>query len=254
MRNASAATAVERSAAPVVLRLPGLVVIAFLVGALASFAWSWTPSLWTDEAATISAASRSFDELLAMAQTIDAVHATYYGLMHLWLQVVPADAVWLRLPSAVVTGATTAGLLLVGRRLGGTRTGLLAATVFALLPRTTWMGAEARPYAMTALFALAATGVLVLAVEQQSSAKRSTRRLGGLLAAYAVLAGLGIALNVYVALLLVGHALTLLVHRRVSWSFRGLWLVSGLVATSISAPVVWTAVHQTGQLGGGEFG
>jgi mannosyltransferase len=116
------------------------------------------------------------------------------------------------------------------------------------------MGAEARPYAMTALFALAATGVLVLAVEQQAGTTRSARRLGGLLAAYCVLAGLGIALNVYVALLLVGHGLTLLLHPRVSWSFRGLWLVSGVVATLVSAPVVWTAVHQTGQLGGGEFG
>jgi mannosyltransferase len=134
MHNATAATAVERSPAPGVLRLPGLVVIAFLVGALTSFAWSWIPSLWTDEAATISAASRPLDRLLAMAQTIDAVHATYYALMHLWLQVVPTEALWLRLPSAVVTGATTAGLLLVGRRLGGARTGVLASPYCRVRP------------------------------------------------------------------------------------------------------------------------
>ena len=255
MSGVRVAHAVERARATVEAARPSRVVllVAFLVGSLVCGAWSWQPSLWTDEAATISAATRSIGELLAMAQTIDAVHSTYYAGMHLWLQIVPVSAFWLRLPSAVAGGLTTAGVLLIGQRLGGRRLGVLAAAVFVLLPRTTWMGMEARPYAMTALLAVAATGVLVVAVERGGHASRSRRPLG-LRAVYSVLVGLGVAMNVYVGLLVVGHAVTLLLLHDVDWSFRGWWVLSAFLGGLIFSPVVWTAVHQTGQLGGGDFG
>ena len=48
------------------------------------------PSLWFDEAATISAATRSVPELWQMVHNIDAVHGPYYLLMHGWYVVFPA--------------------------------------------------------------------------------------------------------------------------------------------------------------------
>ena len=94
------------------------------VGAAAaavSLAWSWQPSLWTDEAATIGAAARPLPELWRMLGTVDAVHGLYYLGMHVWLavagQVRPGPD--LRLPSAVAVGLTAAALVVLVRRLGG---------------------------------------------------------------------------------------------------------------------------------------
>lgn len=228
------------------------VLAAFLLGTVASVLFSWRPSLWTDEAATISGASRSLPELVAMAQNIDAVHATYYAFMHVWTAVFPAEAFWLRLPAAVAVGLSCAGTYLIARRLGLGRAALLAAVVLAVLPRSSWMGMEARPYAFSSLWAVAATLVLVRA--QQRDVMRPTGRPGLWALGYALLAGLGIATHIYVALLLVAHGISLLLSPRTSWRFRFTWLAAGVGAVLLASPVVWTAVHQTGQLGGGDLG
>lgn len=57
------------------------------------------PSLWFDEAATISAAThRSLPELWRLLTHIDAVHGLYYLFMHGWFAVFPATEFWSRLP------------------------------------------------------------------------------------------------------------------------------------------------------------
>ncbi|HEY5822675.1 MAG TPA: glycosyltransferase family 39 protein [Propionibacteriaceae bacterium] len=233
------------------------VVGAGLLGLVVCLPFSWRPSLWTDEAATISAATRSLPELYAMAHNIDAVHAVYYAFMHAWLLVVPPEAFLLRLPSAVAVALAAAGVYLIAARLAGSRTAAAAAVAFVLLPRTTWMGIEARPYAFSALLAVAATWLLLVAVSEGASTRGSrvlTRRPGLFLAAYAVVVGLGMAVHIYVALLLVAHGISLLLSPQVGWRLRFAFLAAGLVGVAIASPVIWAAVHQTGQLGGGRFG
>ena len=64
---------------------------ALLVGAfgfLLTVAFSWVPSIWYDEAATITATTRSWPELWRMLGTVDAVHGLYYLLMHAWIDAV----------------------------------------------------------------------------------------------------------------------------------------------------------------------
>jgi mannosyltransferase len=89
----------------------------------------------------------------------------------------------------------------LGRLLAGPRLGLLAGLVFCLLPRTTWMGGEGRSYAFTALVAVLLTVVLMYAM-------RSTRRRWWV--GYAALAALGCVLFIYLALVVVAHAVTML--------------------------------------------
>ena len=48
------------------------------------------PSLWFDEAATISASTRSVPELWRLLHNIDAVHGLYYLVMHGWFAIFPA--------------------------------------------------------------------------------------------------------------------------------------------------------------------
>ncbi|MFZ2530302.1 MAG: mannosyltransferase, partial [Rhodococcus sp. (in: high G+C Gram-positive bacteria)] len=56
--------------------------------ALIGTAFSWVPSLWWDEAATISAANRPVGELVDVLAEWDAVHGLYYLLMHGWFHLV----------------------------------------------------------------------------------------------------------------------------------------------------------------------
>ena len=89
--------------------------LALLCAALAwvlSAAGSWNASLWTDEAATISAARRSLPELWAMVQNIDAVHGLYYLSMDFWVGLTGESAFLLRVPSALAIAVAAAGVVL----------------------------------------------------------------------------------------------------------------------------------------------
>ena len=213
------------------------------VGALAavvSLAWSWRPSLWTDEAATISAAVRPLPELWRMLGTVDAVHGLYYIGMHLWLAVAGRSALAVRLPSAVAVGLTAAALVLLVRRLGGSeRLAVTSGVVCAVLPRMTWSGAEGRSFALTALLAV----LLTLVVAPAATAPVSPARW----AAYAVLAGVAVAVDVYLVLLLLAHAVPLARQTGRATVLR--FLAAAGAALALAAPVVVVASGQTGQLG-----
>lgn len=201
---------------------------------------SWHTSLWTDEAATISAAQRPLRDLWTMVHSIDVVHGSYYLFMHLWTGLFGQSPLALRLPSAILVGVAaclTAGL---SRQLTDGRTAVTAGLVVAVLPRVTWAGMEARPYAATITLAAAATSVLVTAVRRPSI---------GRWMAYAVLLATGCYLNVYIALLGLGHLCSLLLDRESSTAARKAWVLSAAGAALLAAPILLAAVGQTGQLG-----
>lgn len=217
-------------------------VIVALAALVVSLAWSWKPSVWTDEGATIAATSRSLTELVALITKIDAVHATYYALMHGWFEVVPVNVWTLRAPSAVAV-ALTAGLLVeLVRRLGSLRLAVTSGVVFALLPRTTWMGAEGRSSALATLLAVAATLLLLAWIQ---------RRGAPLLLLYGAAVCAGIWVNIYVVFLLPAHlvaVLALVVRGRRLLS----WLATSAVACCLALPIVTLAKSQSAQIGGGE--
>jgi len=216
--------------------------VAVGVGAAAvSFAGSWVPSLWTDEAATISAAQRTPAQLWRLLHTVDAVHGVYYALLHAWIAAFGASAVSLRLPSALAVGGAAVGVLVLGRQLTGDRaTALTGAVAFALLPRVTWAGLEARSSALTATAAVWCTVALVHALRR--------RRPAGWVA-YGLLAAVGTALDVYLALLLLGHGVTLLLRRGTPARDRVVWALTAGAALVLAGPVLLQAARQSGQLG-----
>ena len=87
---------VERQPTRPLTRAIDPVLIALFAVAV-SAAGSARPSLWFDEAATISASTRPLPELWAMLGNIDAVHGLYYLLMHGWLMLVPPTEFLVRL-------------------------------------------------------------------------------------------------------------------------------------------------------------
>ncbi len=216
-----------------------------LLGALAtgiSSIDSWIPSKWNDEAATQTAATRSLGQLWQMMHNIDAVHGAYYAFMHFWIIAFGTSNFALRAPSMIAVGVACAGVVILGRRLGTRRIAVVSGIVFMILPRVTWMGIEARSYAFTAVVAVWLTIVLLRAID---------RRHPRWWALYAVLAGVGVMLNVYLALLVLAHGVALLVSRRRQRQPLRLlvgWGVAAIAAAILASPVVALVVGQTGQL------
>ncbi|MFM9920855.1 hypothetical protein [Lacisediminihabitans sp. H27-G8] len=216
-----------------------IVVIACgLVGALISFAWSWRPSLWSDEVATVRAARLDWVSLVEFVGHKDAVHALYYALMHVWIDFFGSSELSLRAPSAMAIGCATAGLVILGIRMQDQRLGLLAAAVFVVLPRTTYMGAEARSYAITAALAVWAVIALLWCSSQP-------RRLPWLVYVATIIASTG--LFIYSLLLLPVHAVYLL-SSRPSKSVKIRWVASVAIAIAVSAPFLAAVASQKGQI------
>ena len=213
-----------------------------LVGLLAaaiSLGGAGRPSFWYDEAATISAAySRSLGQLWRMLGNVDAVHGLYYLLMHAWFQVFPPTEFWSRAPSALAVGGAAAGLVVLGRQFSS-RTVAVAAGVFcAILPRSTWAGIEARPYALSMMAAVWLTVLLVHA------ARRDTGRLW---LCYGVALACSIVLDAYLALLLVAHFVFIGVFLRTRTVLTR-FAVATAVAVGALAPFLLTVVGQAHQI------
>ena len=184
------------------------------------------PSLWFDEAATISASTRSVPELWRMLGNIDAVHGLYYLVMHGWFAVFPATEFWSRLSSSVAVGLAAAGVVVLGRRLSTRSVAVTAGVVFALLPRVTWAGLETRSYALAMAAGVWLT-VLCLAALRRDRARWW--------AGYAALMLVGTLLNVFCILLLAVHAVLVAVisgSRAVRWH----WALAAALTGASAAP------------------
>ncbi|GAA4683863.1 glycosyltransferase family 39 protein [Frondihabitans cladoniiphilus] len=186
------------------VREPAIIAV---FGALVAFAWSWTPSLWFDEAATVVAATRPWPDLARMLTTVDAVHATYYSFMHVWFDLFTYTPVTLRLPSALAVGIAAGLTAVLGRMLAGRRVGLLAGLLFCVIPRVTWMGGEGRSFALATLLCVVASILFLTAWRRTTAGSPSARWW----VAYTVVALLSCAVFLYVALVVVGHGVTALV-------------------------------------------
>jgi mannosyltransferase len=232
------------SVAPSRIRNPALA--ATLIG-LAGFAisatGSWIPSLWFDEAATVTSATRSWGELWQEIQHIDAVHAVYYSLMHVVFSVFGYSPFTLRLPSAIAVGLTAALIIVLVRTLADRRLALVAGALYCLIPRVTWMGGEGRSYAFSALLAVVITLALVIAL-------RSDRRMPW--AAYSLLVVLGCLTFLYLALVVAAQAVTVAVvlarRRPAALRLLGRWLVSVVAAGILLIPFILLTHGEQGQV------
>lgn len=153
------------------------------------------PSYWQDEAFTLSATRRPISSLPHLLRDVDAVHGLYYLLVSPWTHIATAPA-WVRLPSALATAVAAALVTVLGWQLVDRRTGVTTGLVFAVLPVTSYYGAEARGYALATACSVAATVVLV-------SATRTGRRRAWV--AYGVLVAVSGYAFLFTVLFVVAH-------------------------------------------------
>jgi mannosyltransferase len=214
-----------------------------VLAAVISGAWGCRPSLWFDEGATISAsASRTLPELWKLLGHIDAVHGLYYLLMHFWFAMFPPTEFWSRVPSALAIGAAAAGVTVFTKQFAaGRATAVCAGAVFAILPRTTWAGMEARSYAFAAAAAIWLTVLLVTTV-------RRNRPRWWVLYALALMVSILLNLNLLLLIPVYAAALPLLVPRKSRKSPVIWWAVSSAVAVGAMTPFLVFAHNQVFQV------
>ncbi|MFB6395744.1 glycosyltransferase family 39 protein [Polymorphospora sp. 2-325] len=188
------------------------------------------PQPWRDELATWSAATRDLPDLLRMARTVDASATPYYLFMHGWTGLFGDSPTALRLPSALAMTAAAALAAVLGGRLLGPGTGLLAGLLFAVVPSTSRYGQEARPYALVTMLAVLATLLLVRAIDRPGWWRWLAYGLA--------VAGLGLG-HLVAATLLAGHAVAVLLALRRTRDRRLLrWPVALLPAVAAVTPLV----------------
>jgi len=219
-----------------------------LVAFLVSFAWSWQPSYWGDEAASIMSAERSLPSLVGMLDNVDAVHGLYYLFLHGWIDLFGASELSTRLPSAIAIGIGAAGTVTLARFFMGSRVAIGGGLIFMILPRVTYMGSEARSTAMATAIGVWLTVLLVQALR---SVTGSRRRQIVLWSGYSLLLAVGIYLFLYVALLLPVHATVVLVlgYRHHVWRRTGVrWLGASLLGLLLAAPIFLAGAAQREQI------
>lgn len=211
-----------------------------LVGALgfiSSIAFSWVPSLWFDEVATVSATSRSWPDLFAMLGNVDLVHGLYYAVMKVWFGIVGCTPFTLRLPSAFAIGVAAALVVVLAERFGSRRFAVLAGVVFCCLPRITWAGTEGRSYAATTALAVALTLAFVVAWE---------RRGAKAWVVYGALVAVSSATFLYLVLLVAAHGVTALLLRDRRLFLH--WFVASALTGGAMIPFVLLVAAQSRQV------
>jgi mannosyltransferase len=213
--------------------------IVAVVAVAVSMAGAARPSFWYDEAATISASySRSLAQLWHMVGNVDAVHGLYYLLMHGWFQIFGAGEFWSRAPSGLAVGGAAAGVVVLGKQFSSRIVAVASGVFCAILPRTTWAGIEARPYAVSMMAAVWLTVLLVYV---------SRRDTGWLWLSYGVALAVSIVLDAYLALLLVAHVAFVGVFHRTRKVLLRLAITSAVVVCTLT-PFLMTVVGQAHQI------
>lgn len=226
------------------LQFRGIAALIGLFGFIVSAAGSWRPSYWGDEAASVLSAERSLPSLFRMLGNVDAVHGAYYLFLHFWIDLFGTSEFATRLPSAIAVGVAAAGTAVLARELTNVRVAVIAGVVFSVLPRVTYMGAEARSFAFATAVAVWVTVVLVRNLRTEAPDRG---RLILRWATYAVLLAAGVYLFMYVLLLIPVHGLLLLLAGRTAAHWRA-WGVSASAGVVLALPVLYWGIREREQI------
>jgi mannosyltransferase len=173
-----------------------------------------------------------------MVRHVDAVQALYYLLMHGWFTLFPPTEFWSRAPSGLAVGGAAAGIVVLGRQFSSRTVAVSSGVVFAILPRTTWAGIEARPYALSALAAVWLTVLLVYAARRDNA---------WLWLSYGFALTVSIVLDIYVALLFLAHVMFVCAYRR-ERKILVRFAAASLLACCAVGPLVLVAISQVQQI------
>ncbi len=175
--------------------------------------------------------------MLAVLGHIDAVHGSYYLLMHLVVKAGTSEAI-LRMPSVLAMAVAAWLTAVIGGELAGPRTGLAGGLLFAMSPLTTEYAQDARPFALVTCLAVLASYRFVIFI--RTGRTKDAAWYGVALAACGLM-------NVFGLLLLAGHAATLALSPvRKDRLLRFAWAAAA--AALVVSPVALLAASEVAQV------
>lgn len=197
-------------------------------------------SVWFDEAYSIWLAKQPMGELLRLT-SLDTHPPFYYLLLKGWAAIFGWSEFALRSLSVLAMGGALATAVVLVKRIFGVRAALVALVFATFAPFLLRYGFEIRMYALASLIGIAATYVLVRAIEEKVQRKQIW-----LYALYAVLVALGIYTLYYMALLWIVHVVWLvwLARYRKESIFKQRWWLAYLGSVVLFLPWLFTFIKQ----------
>lgn len=219
-----------------------IAIVGVMLAMAISLAIGLHQSVWFDEAYSIILAKQSTAELLHLT-AIDVHPPLYYLLLKGWAAIFGWSEVALRSFSVSAMGsAILVGALLV-KKLFGVRAALITLPFIIFAPFLLRYGFEIRMYALASLIGVAATYVLISAL--QANDKQRQWRLYLL---YALLVAIGVYTLYYMVLLWLAHLawLVWMAKKNKQPILRTPWLVALCSSVVLFLPWLPTLVSQVG--------
>jgi len=193
-------------------------------------------SFWLDEIASIVIARMPGNSFWHWLWTDEGNMALYYVMLRPWLQIHLGEAT-VRLLSVIPGIASVPVIYLLGRRLFGRGTGLLAALLLAISTCAVVYSQEARGYSWLVLGTIASTYFFVSLIGRPTYA---------MALAYALAAGVTFYFHYFGLLVPVAQAVSLIALPATRRPLRQLY-VSAVLLAVLAAPVLWMIHIQPGR-------
>jgi mannosyltransferase len=235
-----------RAAAPEepVARPGRIVAVLTAVALVLRLALVGAQSIWLDEALTLRQASMPLGDMWRFQLTQNVHVPLYHTIVHYWIGAFGTGLVSLRMPSVLCGTAAVPLLYLVGRRLLGTRVGVVGAAVGTAAPFWVWHGDEARMYPLMILTGLVSLVALFRAHDRGGA---------GRWALYALVTGVSFYSHYFVVLMVPVHLLWLLLQRPARGKVLA-WFAAAAGAGALLAPwLVALYLQRIGVAGAPEF-
>lgn len=199
-------------------------------------------SVWFDEAYSILLAKQSALQLVHLT-SVDTHPPLYYLILKSWAGIFGWSELALRSLSVLAMGGAVMFGGLLARRMFGVRMAIMALPFIALSPLLLRYGFEIRMYSIASLIGIAATYVLVLAVEAKTPSRQWK-----LYVIYAFLVALGVYTLYYTVLLWLAHFvwLAFLAYRDKKPIVKTPWFMALLGSVVLFLPWLPVFVSQVG--------
>ena len=109
-------------------------------------------SLWLDEAISANVAKMPIGEIVKNFSINDFHPPVYYWFLNIWTNIFGSNVFWLRLSSILFSLITIYFVYLIGKKIKGKKTGILAALILAINPLFVYFSQELRMYSMATMW------------------------------------------------------------------------------------------------------